>query len=127
MDASVGRTALAGLAVIVITACGQEAPLQPQGASGASSAGQAPGESTTLSVLTHCGVESLNIDGRWWNAIKPLYGSGGAGTGPPAGWSQPSQSGRLTLETSTRARFEAVGQVVVLTPSETGEPLRTCR
>ena len=81
----------------------------------------------TLSVLTHCGVESLNIHGRWWNAETALYGSGGTGTGPPAGWSQPSQSGTLTLETSSRARFEAVGQVVVLAPSDTGEPIRTCR
>lgn len=78
-------------------------------------------------ILTHCGVESVMINGGWWTAVRPLYGPGGEGAGPPAGWDDPWQEGELTLEAEDRAVFAAVGERVVLTPSRVNEPLRTCR
>ena len=74
---------------------------------------------------THCGVESARINGRVWNAVEPLYASPEK-LGPPAGWGNPYQDGKLTLQSSDRAMFAALGQRVVLLPSETNEPLRYC-
>ncbi len=83
------------------------------------------GETVNFSMYTHCGVESTNFNGRVWNAVQPLYSSPEK-LGPPSGWDDPYQDGRLTLESRDRAVFAAVGERVVLTPSETGEPLRPC-
>jgi hypothetical protein len=76
-------------------------------------------------MYTHCGVESTRINGRVWNASEPLYSSPER-LGPPAGWGNPEQAGRLTLESSDRAVFAALGERVVLAPSSNGEPLRLC-
>lgn len=84
------------------------------------------GETVDTFVYTHCGVESARINGRWWHAVDPLYGPGGAGSGPPAGWQDPQQEGELTLQSSSRAAFAARGEQVVLVPAPTDEPLRIC-
>ena len=81
--------------------------------------------STPVSVYTHCGVENIRIDGRWWHAKPPLYNE--ARTGPPAGWSDPHQEGTLTMESPDRAVFEALGQRVVFVPAPDNEPVRVCR
>ena len=81
--------------------------------------------STPFSVYTHCGVENVRIDGRWWHASPPLYDE--AGSGPPAEWGDPYQEGALTRESSDRAVFEALGQRVVFLPSPDDKPVRVCR
>ncbi len=83
------------------------------------------GESVTFFVYTHCGVESAKIGGRWWHATPPLYDEGAVGS--PDGWDDPYQEGQLTVESSTRAVFEAEGTQVVFVPSSTNEPVRVCR
>ena len=83
------------------------------------------GETVDFRMYTHCGVQSTRINGRVWNAMDPLYSSPDR-LGPPPGWGDPEQDGRLTLEASDRAVFAAVGEQVVLVPSETGEALVPC-
>lgn len=75
---------------------------------------------------THCGVESARIGGKWWHAKPPLYGEGGAGVNPPAGWDNPYQRGRLVVESAKRAVFSANDTTVVLVPAPNDEPLRLC-
>lgn len=81
--------------------------------------------SAPFSVYTHCGVESVRIDGRWWHASPPLYNQ--ERSGPPAGWGDPYQEGTLTMESADRAVFEALGQRVVFVPAPDDEPIRVCR
>lgn len=76
-------------------------------------------------VYTHCGVESLRVDGRWWHAKPPLYDD--HRTGPPAGWADPYQEGTLTLESPDLAVFEALGQRVIFVPAPDNAPVRICR
>lgn len=83
------------------------------------------GETVDFSMYTHCGVESTRINGRVWNAMDPLYSSPER-LGPPTGWADPEQDGLLTLEAVDRAVFAALGERVVLVPSQTGEALRPC-
>jgi hypothetical protein len=78
-----------------------------------------------VSVYTHCGVESLRIEGRWWHARPPLYDR--AGSGPPDGWSDPYQTGTLTMAEPDRAVFEALGQRVTFVPAVDDQPVRICR
>ena len=75
---------------------------------------------------THCGVENALIDGRWWHVVDPLYGDGGPGTGPPEGWGNPTQSGRLTMD-GEQAVFDGPDQRVMLAPAATNNPVRVCR
>ncbi len=84
------------------------------------------GETVSFSLYTHCGVESARIGGRWWHAVEPLYGDEGR-AGPPQGWGDPVQKGRLTVASPESAVFEAVGTRVVFVPSVEDEPLRICR
>lgn len=81
--------------------------------------------STAFSVYTHCGVENVRIDGRWWHAKPPLYNQ--ERTGPPPGWGDPHQEGTLTMESADRAVFEALGQQVIFVPAPNNEPVRVCR
>jgi hypothetical protein len=83
------------------------------------------GEPVTFYVYTHCGVESARIGGRWWSATNPLYDESG-GSAPP-GWGDPYQEGRLTVESSERAVFEAEGAQIVFVPSASNEPTRICK
>jgi hypothetical protein len=83
------------------------------------------GETIDFSMYTHCGVEDAHFNGRVWKVVDPLYSSPEKHS-PPEGWSNPSQPGRLTLESPQRAVFEAPGKRVVLVPSETGQTSRPC-
>jgi hypothetical protein len=76
-------------------------------------------------LYTHCGVESARIDGRWWHAKPPLYNEDRSG--PPDGWDNPFQHGRLTVESPNRAVFKAAGQRVVFVPAPDNQPVRVCR
>jgi hypothetical protein len=80
---------------------------------------------TPFSVYTHCGVENVRIDGRWWHAEPPLYNQDRSG--PPEGWGDPHQDGTLTMVAPDRAVFEALGQRVVFVPAPENEPVRVCR
>ncbi|MGH3117924.1 MAG: hypothetical protein ACRDQ2_12595, partial [Gaiellales bacterium] len=70
------------------------------------------GEPIKFFFLTHCGVENARIGGHWWHADPPLYGRGGNGMGPPDGWDNPYQEGRLIVESPDRAVFKAKGTTV---------------
>lgn len=102
---------------LMLTGCGSTAPT-PE-------ASVEESNSTPFSVYTHCGVESVRIDGRWWHAKPPLYND--ERTGPPPGWSDPHQEGTLTVESADRAVFEARGQRVVFVPAPDNQPVRVCR
>lgn len=79
------------------------------------------GEAVTFFVLTHCGVEYARIGDHWWRAEKPLASDGGGSA--PAGWDDPYQEGRLTLDSEQRAVFEAEGdEVVFLRTAGDAEP-----
>ena len=105
------------VAALMFTGCGSTS--QTQDASGGKPS------STPFSIYTHCGVENVRIDGHWWHAKPPLYND--ERTGPPAGWSDPHQEGTLTVESTERAVFEALGQRVVFVPAPDNEPVRVCR
>lgn len=85
---------------------------------------EAPSRSS-FNVYTHCGVESARIEGRWWHADPALYNDDK--TGPPAGWGNPYQPGTLTMESSDRAVFEALGERVAFVPAPDDKPVRVCR
>jgi hypothetical protein len=104
-------------AALLATGCGSAVSTQQTGA-------EVP-NSTPFSVYTHCGVENVRIDGRWWHAKPPLYNA--ERSGPPAGWGDPYQDGTLTIESPDRAVFEALGQEVVFVPAPENEPVRVCR
>lgn len=109
--------ALLVTAGLVTAACGSEASVQPTPA-------DEPGR-TTVSLYTHCGVESANIEGRWWHARPALYNQDRSG--PPAGWGDPYQEGTLTMEAADRAVFEALGERVVFVPAGDDQPPRACQ
>ncbi len=85
------------------------------------------GESVKFFLYTHCGVESARIGGRWWLAVNPLYGEGGEGVNPPAGWDNPHQEGTLLMQSPNRAVFQAKGTDVVFVPAPDDQPARICR
>ena len=114
--------------LLPVQACGH-LDSDPTAAEATAFAQTAPpnGEPVTFFFYTHCGVESARIGGHWWHAEKPLYGDGGEGVGPPAGWDNPYQEGLLTVESPRRAVFTAEGIAVVLVPAATDRPVRLCR
>ncbi len=115
---SCARNVAVVIAAALTTGCGSPASTQQAPAADEPS-------STPVSVYTHCGVENVRIDGRWWHARPPLYNQ--ERSGPPAGWGDPHQEGTLTMESADRAVFEALGQRVVFVPAPTKEPVRVCR
>ena len=85
------RLVLSVMAVALLTACGMTSD-QPTDAEATAYANSAPplGEAVDYFVHTHCGVESLEVDGRMWHAVEPLYGDNGPGESPE-GWGDPYQ------------------------------------
>lgn len=63
------------IAAVLATGCGSAASTQQ--------AHDEQPSSTSFSVYTHCGVENVRIDGRWWHASPPLYNEERSG---PPGW-----------------------------------------
>jgi len=119
---------LIGLALLM-TAQGCDYSPPPTDEEASAYAEDAPprGEPVRFFFYTHCGVENARIGGRWWLAEQPLYGDDGEGSGPPDGWDNPQQEGRLVIESPKRAVFSANGTTVVLVPSANDEPVRICR
>jgi hypothetical protein len=112
---------------LVVTGCGGD---------GSGSAGNrepnpaltlpAAGETVDFQFYTHCGVEAAQIGGVSWRVVNPLYGDEGERGSSPDGWGNPFQKGRLTVESSERAVFEARGVRVVLVPSGPDDPELMC-
>jgi hypothetical protein len=138
LTAAAGLTAAVALAV-GLTGCGSALPgASPSGpaapvVSAVASAPVPPGTAAdavvgspqAYTVLTHCGIDWAMIDGRWYEAARPL--SDGQGN-PPPGWGNPDQPGTITLTSPTRAIFrDAAGHRVefLLRPGATG-PAHTC-
>lgn len=114
-------------ALVILTACGpgEDTPSQAEETAYAESAPPV-GKPVKYFLFTHCGVESLRIDGRWWWAAKPLYGDDGRGS-PPDGWGDPYEAGKLTLNSEQQATFEAEGTQVKFVPAEQDRPMTACR
>jgi hypothetical protein len=118
------RNAALGAALLLTSACGS-AKGSGSGGTVTSAPSVRPVESIRFSVYSHCGIESARIDGHWWHADPPLYND--ERTGPPEGWDNPYQEGRLTVESAERAVFEALGQQIVFVPAPDNQPVRICR
>ena len=120
------RLVLGTIGVAFLAACGSVSD-QPSAAEESAYASAAPplGEAVDYYLYTHCGVESLHVDGRWWHAIEPLYGDNGPGN-PPSGWGNPYQKGELTLNSDRSITFVAQGRRVEFAPAPTNDPLRVC-
>lgn len=55
-------------------------------------------------LMTHCGVDFIRFDGRWWEAQPHLDDGNG---NPPDGWDNGIQEGTLTLRTEAALEFNA--------------------
>ena len=121
------RLILGAIGVALLASCGTFSDEGPTAAEESAYASAAPplGETVDYFLYTHCGVESLHVDGRWWHAIQPLYGDNGPGSSP-AGWDNPYQKGELTVNSERSITFEAEGVRVQFSPAPTNEPMRVC-
>jgi len=118
------RLAISALAVaLFLPACGTTGDL-PTAAEEAAYADSAPplGEAVDYFIYTHCGVESLRVDGRWWHAVEPLYGGDGPRSSPD-GWGDPYQQGELTLNSDQNITFEAEGAEIEFVPAPEDIPM----
>lgn len=59
------------------------------------------GEEYDYTLMTHCGIEWARIGGSWWRT-DPLN-DGNAN--PPGGWANPSQVGRIRMESADSIVF----------------------
>lgn len=74
---------MGGLA-LALTGCSSEQPSPTPSAN----------EGTTVDLGTHCGIRYLQVGADWFERVGgPLANEGN----PPAGWSNPSQPGRVTV------------------------------
>ena len=121
------RHVTVGVALVALTACGasEDTPSHEEEMAYSESAPPV-GESVEFFLYTHCGIEDLRLDGRWWHAVQPLYGEDGTDS-PPEGWGDPYQVGELTLDSEQHVTFEARGTQVAFVPSEDNRPKRICR
>lgn len=112
--------------VALAAACGtgSDAPRDAEKTAYAESAPPV-GEPVDYFMYTHCGVESLSVDGRWWHAVEPLYGENGPGDSPD-GWGDPYQEGELTLNSEDSITFEAKGKGVEFVPAPEDKPMTMC-
>ncbi|MFF7203741.1 hypothetical protein [Streptomyces sp. NPDC008141] len=94
------------LAALLLTACsgtGEPASQESPSARTTPSVRTAPSARTiAFQLYTHCGIGEARIGSTYFEAETPL--SDGS-AGPPEGWDNPYQSGRMTLTSATRAVF----------------------
>jgi hypothetical protein len=70
------------------------------------------GSHWTFEIYTHCGVEWIYLDGRFW-LTDPL-----GNLNAPAGWGNPTDAGVVTLAASDRAEYLSQGgDQVTFTPA----------
>ena len=120
------RLVISALAAGLLTACSTTA--MPSAGEETAYADSPPpvDEPVDYFAYTHCGVESLRIDGRWWHAVNPLYGDNGLGSAPE-GWGDPYQEGELTFNSEESITFEAKGKEMEFVPAPDDKPMRMCR
>jgi hypothetical protein len=53
-------------------------------------------------LYTHCGIDEARINGRFYEAVKPLSDGN---SNPPPGWGNPYQHGTVTLASPSEAVF----------------------
>ncbi len=104
-------------------------PWRPRGAAGSTPGrpGNAPptASSTPFTLYTHCGIDELRVNGRWYEADPPLSDGNG---NPPHGWGNPTQQGLVWSVSDTEVEFtDDAGHDVrfVLRPDATG-PRQVC-
>lgn len=98
-----GVVAILAGAAMVLVACGSGTAThaaKPPASSRAATA--VAGAARPYSLYTHCGIDEARIDGRYYEAVRPL--SDGQGN-PPAGWGNPYQDGTMTLLPPDQALF----------------------
>jgi hypothetical protein len=113
-------------ALSVVAACGPDDTSLETGETASSQSAPLVGESVEFFMYTHCGVESLRLDGRWWQAVEPVYGVDGPGS-PPEGWGDPYEKGELTLHSDQHVTFETEDTQIAFVPAPDNRPRRTCR
>lgn len=75
-------------------------------------------------LMTHCGVDFIRFDGRWWEATPHLDDGNG---NPPAGWDNGIQQGAIQLVSADELRFEASGgRLLRLVPAAIAPMPQTC-
>lgn len=80
-----------------------------------------PGVAYRHRLYTHCGVEYLRFDGRWWRADPPLRDP------VPAGFGNPEQEGTVTLGSPDRLSFRGpLRQRVDFVPAASAPRVRPC-
>jgi len=84
----------------------------------AGSSGVPVGSHWTFEIYTHCGVEWIYLDGRFW-LTEPL-----GKLNAPAGWGNPVDEGVVTLDASGAATYLSEGgdQVVFAPAPKSFEP-----
>ena len=112
-----GRVVACAAAGLLVTACasgaysaaggaGQQAGPTNAGATAASVPPPAPSASAASSMpynlYTHCGIDEARINGRFYEAAKPLSDGN---SNPPPGWGNPYQRGTMTLASPSEAVF----------------------
>jgi hypothetical protein len=121
-----GRVVACAAAGLLVTACasgansaagsaGRQTGPTNAAATGASAPPQAPPVSAANSMpydlYTHCGIDEARINGRFYEAAKPLSDGN---SNPPPGWGNPYQHGTMTLASPSAAVFtDSAGHRVV--------------
>lgn len=77
----------------------------------------------SYSLYTHCGIGWAQIDGAWWRSHTPLSDGNG---NPPAGWGNPFQTGTLTFDNQSTAKFSSAPGDVVFYRTDRTEPPYIC-
>lgn len=84
----------------MLAGCGDATPAAPT--SSASTSASVP-----YTLLTHCGIDEVMHDGRWYERVGgPLDDGSG---NPPPGWGNPFQEGRLVIEGDTATFTDDAG------------------
>lgn len=87
--------ALAVVAALASAGCGGQPGRQPTNAHPAAS-------SAPFALYTHCGIDELHVNGRWYEADPPLSDGNG---NPPRGWENPYQQGVVWFVSDTEVLF----------------------
>jgi hypothetical protein len=83
----------------ILAGCGDPSPGSPSSTPTA--------ESVPYTLLTHCGIDEVMHDGKWYERVGgPLDDGSG---NPPPGWENPVQEGRLVIEGDTAIYTDDAG------------------
>ncbi|MCF4121770.1 hypothetical protein L1785_12340 [Antribacter sp. KLBMP9083] len=76
----------------VLAGCGDGSP-------GAPPSGTPTSQSVPYTLLTHCGIDEVMHDGRWYERVGGRLDDGSGN--PPPGWDNPVHEGLLVVEGDT--------------------------